>query len=135
MKLGQKAPARQGSLVIEPFEGTVIVTFSDAIIASTDKARLVHEGGEEPVLYVPFEDIYFDFLDKTNTTSSSPLMGTASYWRVSAVGEGADDFMWAYETPVPGAEAIAGHGAFDLSKARVEANPADDHRHTPHLPE
>ncbi|WP_258589896.1 hypothetical protein [Mesorhizobium sp. AR02] len=31
--------------------------------------------------------------------------------------------------------AIARHGAFDPRKARTDADPAEDRRHTPHLPE
>ena len=118
------APADQ--IRIEPFAGTVMVTFSDAIIASTDRALMLHERGHEPVVYVPFEDIYFDFLQKQDTTTRCPWKGTASYWRVQAVGEAADGFMWAYETPKDAARQIAGHGAFDKTIARIEIVPADE---------
>lgn len=111
---------------IQPFAGTVTVRFSDAIIASTDEAKLLREDGYSPVFYIPFDDINFEFLEKTNAASHCPLKGTASYWRVSAVGEAAEDFMWAYETPDPGAAEIAGHGAFDPKVARIEAVGADD---------
>lgn len=124
---------RPGQLVIEPFAGTVTVRFSDAIVAATDRAKILREEGHEPVFYIPFEDIYFDLFEKTNTTSKSPLKGTASYWRVHAVGSSADDFMWAYETPDTAARAIARHGAFDPQKARIDVDPAEDKRHTPHL--
>lgn len=110
----------EGELRIEPFEGTVTVTFSDAIIASTDRALVLHEPGHEPVPYVPFEDIYFEFLEKTATETRCPHKGTAGYWRVTAVGEAAEDFMWSYETPFERARAIAGHGAFDKRRARIE---------------
>lgn len=112
--------AEQPTIRLEPFRGTVTVTFSDAMIASTDRALILHETGHEPVPYIPFEDIYFEFMEKTETTTSCPLKGTASYWRVTAVGEAADDFMWAYETPVEQARAIAGYGAFDKRRARIE---------------
>lgn len=123
------------SLRIVPFEGTVTVRFSDAIIASSDRAKVLYEHGDDPVFYIPFEDIYFDLLEKTNTRTDSPLKGTASFWRVHAVGGSADDFMWAYETPETSALALARHGAFDPRKARIEADPAEDKRHTPHVPE
>jgi uncharacterized protein (DUF427 family) len=122
-----------GRLAIEPYAGTVTVRFSDAIVAATDRAKVLREEGREPVFYVPFEDIYFDFLEKTNTTTSCPLKGTASYWRVQAVGSASEDFMWAYETPDTAARAIARHGAFDPQKARIDADPAEDKRHTPHV--
>ncbi|QKC83572.1 DUF427 domain-containing protein [Mesorhizobium sp. NZP2077] len=120
-------------LTIEPFAGTVTVRFSDAIVAATDRAKVLREEGYEPVFYIPFDDIYFDLFEKTNTTTKSPSKGTASYWRVHAVGSAADDFMWAYETPQAGARAIARHGAFDPDKARIDVDPLEDKRHTPHV--
>ncbi|TPJ39422.1 DUF427 domain-containing protein [Mesorhizobium sp. B2-5-13] len=122
-------------LTIEPFAGTVTVRFSDAVVAATERAKLVREEGQEPTFFIPFEDIYFELFEKTNTTSSSPLKGTASYWRVHAVGSSADDFMWAYETPDTAARAIAGHGTFDPQKARIDVDPVEDKRHTPHVME
>ncbi|MER8600211.1 MULTISPECIES: DUF427 domain-containing protein [unclassified Mesorhizobium] len=133
--LAANSAPRSGPLRIVPFDGTVTVRFSDAIIASSARAKLLYEDGHDPVFYIPFEDIYFDLLEKTNTTSHSPLKGTASYWRVHAVGSSAEDFMWAYETPDTPALAIARHGAFDPGRARIEADPAEDKRHTPHVTE
>ncbi|MDW6023615.1 DUF427 domain-containing protein [Mesorhizobium sp. BAC0120] len=118
----------RSEIEIEPYDGTVTVTFSSAIVASTKRAKIVQEAGHEPVLYIPFDDIYFEFLHKTDRSSRCPVKGTASYWRVSAVGETADDFMWAYETPNPAAQSIARHGAFDPDKAVIEAVPSDSPR-------
>ncbi|MGX7877411.1 DUF427 domain-containing protein [Mesorhizobium sp. ORM6] len=129
------ATRHSSQLAIEPFAGTVTVRFSDAIVAVTDRAKVLREEGYEPVFYIPFEDIYFDLFEKTNTTSESPLKGTASYWRVHAVGSSADDFMWAYETPDAAAGAIAGHGAFDAETARIDIEPSEDKRRTPHAME
>ncbi|TGQ63498.1 MAG: DUF427 domain-containing protein [Mesorhizobium sp.] len=118
---------------IEAFAGTVTVRFSDAIVAATERAKVLYQYGLEPVFYIPFEDIYFELFEKTNTTSETPGKGTASYWRVHAVGASADDFMWAYEEPGPAAQGIAGHGAFDPSKARIDVDPLEDRRHRPHI--
>ncbi|TGQ37740.1 DUF427 domain-containing protein [Mesorhizobium sp. M00.F.Ca.ET.216.01.1.1] len=128
-----KPARRPGTLSIVPFDGTVAVKFSDAIVASSERAKVLYEDGCDPVFYIPFEDIYFELFEKTNTTTISPSKGTASYWRVHAVGGSADDFMWAYETPETAALAIARHGAFDPEKARIEADPTEDQRHTPHV--
>ena len=117
---------------ILPFHGTVTVRFSDAIVASSECAKMLYEDGRDPVFYIPFEDIYFELFEKTNATSES-AWGTAGYWRVHAAGASADNFMWAYETPETAALAIARHGAFDRHKAH--ADPAEDKQHTPHLPE
>lgn len=129
------ATALQDKLSIEPFAGTVTVRFSDAIIASTERAKIVRESGHDPVYYVPFDDIYFELLEKTDKTTRCPLEGTASYWRVHAVGASAEDFMWSYETPIASALELAAHGAFDPDSARIDVDPAEDHRHTPHIEE
>ena len=121
--------------MIQPFNGTVKVTFSDAVIASSDRAKVLLEPGYEPVYYIPFEDIYFELLEKTGTTTHSPAKGTASYWRATAVGAAANDVMWSYETPTEGAMEIVGHGAFDGKQARIEATPVEDWQHTPHVVE
>ncbi|MER8647930.1 DUF427 domain-containing protein [Mesorhizobium sp. M0586] len=132
---GATSQQNLGRLAIEPFSGTVTVRFSDAIVAATERAKVLREDGHEPVFYIPFEDIYFDLFEKTDTTTWFPLKGTATYWRVHAVGSSSDDFMWAYETPDAAALAIAGHAAFDPEKARIDVDPAEDKRHTPHIVE
>ena len=67
-------------LEIEPFAGTVTATLSDAIIASTGRARVLRESGSDPVFYFPFEDVYFEFLQKTGTTTTCPRTSTKSRW-------------------------------------------------------
>ena len=124
----------QHRITVEPFHGTVNVMFSDAMIASTKSALLLREEGHDPVFYVPFEDIYFDFLTRSNTATRCPYKGTASYWHVQAVGEAATDVMWSYETPLAEVEAIREHGAFTPGKMRIEAIPDEDPLHTPHAP-
>jgi uncharacterized protein (DUF427 family) len=107
-------------ITVTPFEGTVTVRFSDAIIASSDNAKVLRESGHPPVLYIPFEDIYFEFLEKTETRTHCPFKGDASYWRASAVGEGAEDIMWAYEHPYQEMLVIKDHGAFHPDRVDIE---------------
>ncbi len=123
--------AGRASTFITPFAGTVVVRFSDTIIGSTDRAQVVRKPGQEPAFYIPFDDIYFEFLEKTNKVTHNPVMGTASHWRVQAMNASDADFMSGYETPEPAAAAIARHGTFDPAKAQIVANPAEDDRHTP----
>lgn len=112
--------------VIEPYHGLVRVSFSDAIIASSDNALIVRRPGVKPVFYIPFEDIYFDFLLRSESAPEPSPFGAATYWRVSAVGEAAADAMWAHETPAVGYEALLDHGAFDESKVLVETTDLPD---------
>jgi uncharacterized protein (DUF427 family) len=110
-------------ITVEPYPGTVTVRVSDAIIASSRNAKVLRETGHDPVFYVPFEDIYFEFLERTDTTSHCPFKGDASYWRASAVGEAVEDAMWAYEHPYDEMLEIKDHGAFYPDKVNIEANP------------
>ncbi len=109
------------AITVEPFKGVVTVTFGDAIIASTENALLLDETGHSPVFYIPFNDIYFDFLQRSDRKTHCPFKGDASYWDVSATGEAMKDVMWAYEQPYDEMRAIKNHGAFYPDKVRIEA--------------
>ena len=112
------------TITVEPFDGVVTVVFSDAILASTNKALVLREANYPPVFYVPFEDIYFELLKRSDTSTHCPYKGNASYWNASAAGEAVDDVMWAYERPFDEMTEIKDHGAFYPNKVRIEANPS-----------
>lgn len=126
-QLANLAPGFQSNpghrIVVEPFDGVVTVSLSGAIIASTRSALVLREADYPPVYYLPFQDIYFDFLERTETGSYCPYKGDASYWSVTAAGESIKDVMWAYEDPYDDMAAIRDHGAFYTDKVRLEANP------------
>jgi uncharacterized protein (DUF427 family) len=108
-------------ITVRPFDGAVTVRLSSAIIASSKNAKVLRETGHRDVLYIPFEDIYFDFLRRSETTTHCPFKGDASYWSVTAVGESKSDVMWAYEHPYAEMLAIRNHGAFYPEKVNIEA--------------
>ncbi len=110
-------------ITVEPFDGVVTVVFSDAILASTGKALVLREASYPPVFYIPFKDIYFELLKRSETSTHCPYKGDASYWNASAVGEAVNDVMWAYEQPYDEMRQIKDHGAFYPDKVRIEANP------------
>lgn len=112
------------SITIKRFSGTVVVFFADAVIASTGHARVLREQGHEPVYYIPFEDIYFEFLRRSETRSYCPFKGHASYWSVIASGQTSKDVMWSYEDPYAEVAAIRDHGAFYPGKVRIDITPA-----------
>jgi uncharacterized protein (DUF427 family) len=118
----QRNPSHR--ITVEPFDGAVTVVFSDAILASTDKALVLREADYPPVFYIPFEDIYFEFLKRSDTATHCPYKGNASYWSASAAGEAVNDVMWAYERPFDEMLQIKDHGAFYPNKVRIEANPS-----------
>ena len=69
----QKNPSRR--ITVEPFDGVVTVTFSDAIIASSDEALVLREADYPPVFYIPFKDVYFEFLKRTRHHNALPVQG------------------------------------------------------------
>ena len=107
-------------ITIKPYSHPVTVRFHNVVIASTERALELLEPGHNPVLYIPFDDIYFAHLEKTETSTKCPWKGNASYWRVTGQGKSASDAMWAYEDPIPDVAAIRDHAAFDPKKVTFE---------------
>lgn len=104
---------------IEPFQGTVNVMFSDAIIASSEHALMLTDGVGEPRYYIPFEDIHFEFLEQGDTSEASPQLGRATCWRASAAGESAD-VMQAYPEATGEYEQLHNHGTFLPHRTRIQ---------------
>jgi uncharacterized protein (DUF427 family) len=111
------------TITVEPFDGIVNVYFAEAILASSDEALVLREQNYPPVFYIPFKDVYFEFLGRTDTTTHCPFKGDATYWSATAAGEFEKDVMWGYENPYDEMLAIKDHGAFYTNKVRIEANP------------
>jgi uncharacterized protein (DUF427 family) len=105
---------------IAPAEGTYVVRAGGAVIAETRQALLLEERGLAPVIYFPRADIAMELLDPSETRTTCPHKGTASYYHIAAKSGPILDSAWSYEDPVAGAEAIAGHLAFYPDKATVE---------------
>lgn len=108
-------------ITVEPVDGVVTVRFANAVIAASKNAKLLKEVGHSDVFYIPFEDVYFDFLRRSETSSHCPYKGDASYWDATAAGETRSDVMWAYEHPFDEMLVIRDHGAFYPEKVSIEA--------------
>jgi uncharacterized protein (DUF427 family) len=118
----KRNPGRR--ITVEPFDGVVNVSFAEAILASSDEALVLREEDYPPVFYIPFKDIYFEFLKRTDTHTNCPYKGDASYWGAVAAGEADKDVMWAYEEPYDEMLRIKDHGAFYPDKVKIEAIPS-----------
>ena len=108
-------------ITVVPYPKTVTVHFGGTVLASTQEALELREADYRPVLYIPFRDIYFEHLIKTDTRTHCPFKGDASYWGISAQGEAEKDAMWAYETPYDEMRSIRAHGAFYPDKVIIDA--------------
>jgi uncharacterized protein (DUF427 family) len=61
--------------------------------------------------YIPPEDVNFDLLEATDTHTTCPYKGLASYWSFRDGGV-MPDLAWAYPEPIPAVAPIKDHLAF-----------------------
>jgi uncharacterized protein (DUF427 family) len=80
----RRTPSKE--LTIEPFEGRVTVTADGTTIASSTRAKLLSEPPYPGAYYIPFEDVDFTHLAKTDRSTHCPYKGDASYWSVLPAG-------------------------------------------------
>lgn len=123
--MGTQAGTKDHSITIAPATGPVVVNFHGAIIASADNALVLKENGYEPIYYIPKDRVEMGFLHATDRHTTCPYKGEASYWSISAVGQAAENAVWAYETPRDSVKEIAGHVAFDKRHVTIDA-PTND---------
>ncbi len=97
------------------FEGSprwVRVVFSGETVASSKRAKLLHESGHLPVYYFPEEDVRMDLLEGSEYTTSCPFKGEASYWSVRVGDKVAENAVWSYPEPVESCPPISGYLGF-----------------------
>jgi uncharacterized protein (DUF427 family) len=93
---------------ILPSSRVVRVEVGGTVIAETSRAMLLFETGAPTRYYLPKTDVRMDLLRPTATETHCPYKGQASYWSVDVAGEVREDAAWAYATPLPESERIAG---------------------------
>ena len=108
---------------------TVRASWNGAVLAESDRTVVV-EGNH----YFPPEDVRTDLLEPSDTHTTCPWKGVASYHSVVVDGERNADAAWSYPEPKEAAAQIAGRIAFwhgvevSESKApRVEGTPSRRH--------
>ncbi len=117
---GQGEPRMASHITIRPATGTWVVRAAGAVIAETTDALELVEGGGAPVIYIPRADIAMAFLEPSDTRTTCPHKGEASYYSVISSAEAVKDAAWSYETPHEAVAQIAGHLAFYTDKVAVE---------------
>lgn len=105
---------------IQPAGGTWVVRTGDAVIAESKRALALFEGDREPVIYFPRDDIGMAFLEPTQSRTTCPHKGEATYFSIHGSSTVMPDAAWSYEAPIDAAAAIAGYIAFDNANAAVE---------------
>ncbi len=105
---------------IKAASGTWVVRAAGAVLGESNDALELSEGALPEVIYFPRKDISMAFFDKSETTSSCPHKGTATYYNLEAKSGTFANAAWSYEAPIDGVSEISGYLAFDLTKVNVE---------------
>ncbi|MBU2360002.1 MAG: DUF427 domain-containing protein [Alphaproteobacteria bacterium] len=107
-------------ITIRPATGTWVVRAGGAVLGETTHALELIEGGHDPVIYFPRNDIAMTFLDPSDRTSTCPHKGRASYYSIVTKSGTLTDAVWSYEDPKADVAQIAGHLAFYTDRVAVE---------------
>jgi uncharacterized protein (DUF427 family) len=70
-------------------------------VADTTRPSLLFETSLPTRYYIPKQDVRMDLLVPTDTTTSCPYKGVASYWSVRVGDELVKDLVWGYPAPIP----------------------------------
>lgn len=97
---------------IRPAEGTWVVRAGGAVLGETDAALELCEGPYDPVIYFPRNSIAMAFLEHSDTVTTCPHKGQASYFSIVTKSTVLKDAVWSYETPKDGVAEIKDHLAF-----------------------
>ncbi len=81
-------------------------------IASSVNARLLHESGLPPRLYLPRGDLDPAVLVPSGTVTECPYKGWARHWHARVDEVLVPDVAWCYEAPLPEVGAVGGRVSF-----------------------
>lgn len=107
-------------ITIHKAEGAWVARAGGAVIAESRAALELVEGGADPVIYFPREDVAMAFLDPSDSRTTCPHKGEASYFTLHTKSGEIRDAAWSYDNPKEGVARIAGHLAFYPDKVTVE---------------
>ncbi len=111
-----EAPAPGWALYLEPTPKRIRVVVGGETIADSRRAMLLHEGGQQPLLYFPPEDVRSDFLEPSDRHTHCPKKGDASYYTIRVGDHLVDAGAWYYPEPLEGAPPIQGLIAFYFNR-------------------
>ena len=93
-------------------DGRWTVRAAGSVIADSSQALELIEDGHDPVIYFPRGDVAMAFLEPSETVTTCPHKGAASYFAIETVNRTLPDAVWSYETPKDDVAQIAGFVAF-----------------------
>ncbi|KGK99340.1 hypothetical protein LI82_04850 [Methanococcoides methylutens] len=84
-----------------------VAKWNGVVLAESDAVKEI-EGN----LYFPPDSVNMEYLKETDTHSTCPWKGLATYFDIAVNGEINTDAAWHYPDPKPAAKEIAGYIAF-----------------------
>jgi len=106
----------QKEIIFEPTGRRIRIEFNGILIADSSRAMLLLETGHLPVYYLPLDDIRLDLMPQTDHASHCPYKGDAAYRSVAVGDQVAENAVWSYPEPLPGAPDLRNHAAFSWDK-------------------
>lgn len=106
----------QHSHTVERAGRRMRVRYSGGIIADSDEALVLREGGGEQTVFFPRDSVEMGYLGPTETVTRHPGLGEAKHWTFIRDGNILEDAVFTYERPEGSAAELAGYLAFDASK-------------------
>ena len=79
----------------------VTVELDGTVVAETERPLLQLETGLPPRWYIPRADVRFGLLTPSDTRSTCPYKGVASYYTATIDGTEYEDIVWSYPAPWP----------------------------------
>ena len=113
------------TITVTPADVHVEVALGGEKLAESDRPVLLDETGLPTRYYLPRDDVRTDLLKPTDTATTCPFKGQASYWSAEVGGETHEDLVWSYETPIPEAEQIAGLLCFYSERVELTVSEQD----------
>lgn len=98
-------------LLWHPFPRRVRALLGGETVLDSDDAKLLHESNLLPQVYVPRSALREDLLEESGHGTHCPFKGDARYWSVRAGEHLAENAVWSYPEPLPGAEWLKDHVA------------------------
>ncbi|MCF6445244.1 DUF427 domain-containing protein [Nereida sp. MMG025] len=108
-------------ITIRKTEGTWVVRVAGAVIGESHAALELSENGYPPAIYFPRTDLAMAFLEQTDTTTTCPYKGVATYFTIETKSGPIKDACWSYEAPIADVDRIKDHIAFYTDKVTVES--------------
>jgi uncharacterized protein (DUF427 family) len=115
-------------ITVTDVPGTVRVAVGGVTVAESTRARVLQEGSLPPRYYLPPEHVRTELLARTDSSTTCPYKGAASYWALELDGQRHEDLVWSYETPIPEMVEIAGLLCFYNDRVDIEIVDVADRR-------